>query len=204
VSRIGALLLSPWLQFGRGIVALISCLLALEVFRMIDLSVIAIPEAYIPFMLAAAIVMAVIIGKLVNDTFYHAAVDNKIAEGKIESAAELPQDKRYLFGTVVSMILAIGVGAYFTPYVINYIGIVGAGQWTFVAFAGVLSAIAVAVFILILHWGLREFLVRASDYAVDLAQTVKDTATKVTEVKTVVEEAKEIVTPTRSDDEQLP
>jgi len=203
VSRIGALLLSPWLQVGRGVVALISCLLALEVFRMIDLSIIAIPEAYIPFMLAAAIVMAVIIGKLVNDTFYHAAVDNKIAEGKIASAAELPQDKRYLFGTVVSMILAIGAGVYLTPYVIDYIGIVGAGQWTFVMFAGILSAIAVAVFILILHWGLREFLVRASDYAVDLAETVKESAGKVATVKATVEEAKDAVAP-KQDDEQLP
>ena len=170
---------------------------------MIDLTVIAIPEAFIPFMLAAAIVMAVIIGKLVNDTFYHTAVDNKIAEGKIASAAELPQDKRYLFGTVVSMILAIGVGVYATPYVINYIGIVGAGQWTFVMFAGILSAIFVAVFILILHWGLREFLVRASDYAVDLAETVKESADKIATVKATVEEVKDIAVP-KKDDEQLP
>ncbi|MFA6711092.1 MAG: hypothetical protein WCR83_07215 [Candidatus Methanomethylophilaceae archaeon] len=202
MSRIGALLVSPWLQVGRGVAALVSCLLALEAFKMIDVTVISIPEAYLPFMLAAAIVMAIIIGKLVNDTFYHAAVDNKIAEGKIASAAELPQDKRYLFGTVVSMIIAIGVGVYLTPYVIGYIGIIGAGLWTFVAFAGILSAVAVAVFILILHWGLREFLVRASDYAVDLAETVKESAAKVATVKSTVEEVKEIVAD--KNDEQLP
>ncbi len=202
MSRIGALLVSPWLQVGRGVAALVSCLLALEAFKMIDVTVISIPEAYLPFMLAAAIVMATFIGKLVNDTFYHAAVDNKIAEGKIASAAELPQDKRYLFGTVVSMVLAIGVGVYLTPYVIEYIGIIGAGQWTFIAFAGILSAVAVAVSILILHWGLREFLVRASDYAVDLAETVKESAGKVATVKATVEEAKEAVT--GKDDEQLP
>lgn len=202
--RLTALLLSPWMQVGRGIWALVSILIILEATKMIDVNTIVTPEAYLPLMLAASVVMAILIGKLVNDTFYHQAVDNKIAEGKIVSAAELPQDRRYQLGTVVSMILAIGTGMFLTAYVIDYIGIVGAGQWTFVAFAGILSAISVAVYILILHWGLREFLVRASDYAVDLAQTVKDAATKMTEVKTVVEEAKEIVTPTRSDDEQLP
>lgn len=202
--RLIALLLSPWMQVGRGVWALVSILIILEVTKMIDVNTIVTPEAYLPLMLAASIVMAILIGKLVSDTLYHQAVDNKISKGKIVSAAELPQDRRYQLGTVVSMILAIGTGLYLTAYVIDYIGIVGAGQWAFVAFAGILSAISVAVYILIFHWGLREFLVRASDYAVDLAQTVKDAATKMTEVKTVIEEAKEIVNPTRSDDEQLP
>lgn len=169
---------------------------------MIDLTVVAIPEAYVPFMLAAAIVMAIIVGKLVNDTFYHKAVDNKIAEGKIASAAELPQDKRYLFGTVVSMILAIGVGVYVTPYVIEYAGIVGAGQWTFMLFSGLISAIFVTVFILVLHWGLREFLVRASDYAVSLVGTVKESADKIATVKETVIEIKDTLSSEK--EEQLP
>ncbi|MDY0237186.1 MAG: hypothetical protein RBR71_14270 [Gudongella sp.] len=160
---------------------------------MIDVNAIATPEAYLPFMLAASAIMAVIFGKLVNDTFYHKAIDTKMAAGKIESAAELPPDKRYLYGTIVSMIMGMGAGMYLTAYVIDYLGIVGAGQWTFVIFAGVISAVAATVFILILHWGLREFLVRASDYAVSVADTAKESVSKVAGAVATANEIKDIV-----------
>jgi|GEM_PF-1742600 hypothetical protein len=189
----GGLLLSPWLQLGRGVWALASILMILEVYRMIDVNAIATPEAYLPFMLAASAIMAVIFGKLVNDTFYHKAIDTKMAAGKIESAAELPPDKRYLYGTIVSMIMGMGAGMYLTAYVIDYLGIVGAGQWTFVIFAGVISAVAATVFILILHWGLREFLVRASDYAVSVADTAKESVSKVAGAVATANEIKDIV-----------
>jgi hypothetical protein len=206
--KICALISSPWIQVGRGVWALISILILLEVFKMIDVTTISTPEEYIPFMLASTLIMAILIGKLTNDTLYHKAVDNKIASGKIESAAELPQDNRYLFGTIVSMILAIGTGLFATAYLIEYIGIVGAGQWTYVCMSGLTSAVSVAVYILILHWGLREFLVRASDYVVSLADTVKESASKVTVAKETAEDINEIIndlkeTVTTTDD-QLP
>lgn len=203
--RIAALLLSPWIQVGRGVWALASIIFILEVTKMVDISTISTPEAFLPYMLIASVIMAVLIGKLTNDTLYHAAIDNKIAGGKIESAAELPPDKRYFVGTSVAIILAIGTGLYMTSYAIDFVGIVNAGQWTFVAFTGIISAVSVAAYILILHWGLREFIVRASDYAVTIAQTVKDSAAKVAEVKAAVSEARDTVAAEdHTADDQLP
>lgn len=170
-----SLVFSPWTQVGRGVLALVSCLIILRVIDMdkIDALTYAVPQEYLPVMLIAVIIMGGLVMLATRKWLHERAADNKVAKGEIPDTNSLPFDKRYDAGTAVAFILGAGLGLFLAPAALDQV-VINAGMWLHMAAAAVLTAVFVPMFILILHWGIRQFLVNVSKYAVDLSKTVTD------------------------------
>lgn len=170
------LILSPWLQAGRGVGVIVSCLIILGVINMaeIDISVIQTPEAFLPFMLAAAVIMAFLGAFIYQERAFQNAGENKLKNGKIESLAKFKKDNRYVIGTVIAIIFGAGAGMYLTAYVIDYAGIIGAGQWTFVVIAGLIACGVSVILTGVNHLGVRLFLVKAKNWVSDCVGAVTE------------------------------
>lgn len=174
------ILASPWMQVGRGVVAVISCLAILGVINMtkIDALTYGIPEDYIAYMLVGALVLGLISTILFRMKRHDDAADSKVASGKIDSTNALPYDKRYDIMTACSLILAMAVGMYLTPAVVDEI-FINAGVFIHAGVAAILSGVFVWIFGYILHFGVQKFIVDAGKYAVEVIQTAKDTKEEV-------------------------
>lgn len=168
-------LLSPWTQVGRGVLALVSCLIILKVIDMdkIDALTYAVPEEYIPGMLLAVIIMGGLLMVATRKWLHEKAADNKVAKGEIENTNSLPFDKRYDAATAAAYIVGAALALYCTPAAIDQI-FINAGWGLYVGMSAVLAMVFVPVLTMILHWGIRQFLVNATKYAVDLNQTIKE------------------------------
>ncbi len=172
-----SVLLSPWFQVGRGVATLVSCLIILKVIEMdkIDALTYAVPQEYLPAMLLAVIVMGVLMMVATRNWLHERAADNKVAKGEIADTNSLPFDRRYDAGTAVAFILGAGLGLYLAPAALDQI-VINAGMWLYVAMAAALTMVFVPVLTMILHWGVRQFIVNVTKYAVDLAKVAQDAA----------------------------
>lgn len=169
------ILASPWMQVGRGVVAVISCLIILGVINMtkIDALNYGIPDEYIPYMLVGALVVGVISTILFRRKRHDDAADNKVAAGKIASTNALPYDKRYDITTACALILAVATGMYLAPAVVDEI-FINAGIYIHAGIAAILSGIFAWIYGYIFHFGVQKFIIDAAKYAVDVTQTMKD------------------------------
>lgn len=170
----GRILLSGWLQLGRGILALASVIYILGGMRMIDAAQYAIPTEYIPFMLVGVVIAALVFGTLTERWLKERAADNKVAEGKIADTSELKTDIRYRGGTVAAMIVAMGLGMGLAPVAIDMY-VLNAGWFIHAVTAFVIASVAVAVLTIGFHWGLRLTLVRWREYISTIVPEIKDT-----------------------------
>lgn len=166
---------SPYAQAIRGVVAGISCLTILGVIHMeqVDMATYGIDAGFIPAMLVASLVIGVIVALIITMLFHERAVDNKRAEGKIRSAAELPFDTRYKLMSVLGFILGVATGMGLAPFVVDYLT-VNAGLWTHTIVSGVLSAVAVAFWISVLHTGIRVTVIKAAEFAKEAIGSLGD------------------------------
>lgn len=169
------ILASPWMQVGRGIAAVISCLTILGVIRMtkIDALTYGIPDEYLPYMLVGALVVGVISTILFRMKKHDDAADNKAAAGKIASTNALPYDKRYDIMTACALILAVATGMYLAPAVVDEI-FINAGMFIHAGIAAILAGAFAWIYGYIFHFGVQKFIIDAAKYAVDVTQTMKD------------------------------
>lgn len=185
------ILASPWMQVGRGIVTVISCLIILGVLNMskIDAITYAIPEEYLPYMLIAAILAVLLIGYIVRSKLHADAADNKVANGTIENTNSLPYDKRYDVLTLIASILAAGVGMYAAPALVDQL-FINAGAGIFAGMTFIAAGVLVAIFIPLLHCGARVTIIQAAKYAVDVTEAVKEAAGDIQQAIDNVNEVK--------------
>lgn len=168
------ILLSGWLQLGRGVLALASVIYILGGVRMIDASQYAIPTEFIPFMLVGVVIAALLFGTLTERWLKEKAADNKVAEGKIADTSELQTDIRYKGGTVAAMIVAMGLGVGLAPVVIDMY-VLNAGWFIHAVVSFVIASVAVAALTILFHCGLRLSLVRWREYISTIVPEIKDT-----------------------------
>lgn len=154
-----------------GAITLIMLGVETDMFDRIDISTMNIPDDYLPFMLVSAIVMGAIFGRAYSLKQYRKGAD--IEHGEKE-------DKRYLFCTVVSMILGVAVGMYGAIPVTDAI-FIGAGQWAYTAVAGILSAISGIMINYAFQYGVREMIIKTAETAKKLQAAVKEASDKLEE-----------------------
>ena len=169
------LLASPWIQVGRGIMTIIACLFILKVIDMskIDALTYGIPDEYLPFMLVGALVFGIISAFLFRSWKHDGAADNKAAKGTIPDTNSLPYDKRYDAMTVAALIIAVALGMYTAPAVVDYF-VINAGVFLYAGAAALLSAVFVWIIGYALHFGIQKTIVDVAKYAVNITQTAKD------------------------------
>lgn len=178
MSALGSLVhiaLSPYMQAVRGIVAGISCLTVLGVIRMnqVDMATYGIDAEFIPVMLVAALVVGVIVALILTMLYHERAVDNKVAEGKIRNASELPYDTRYQLMSVLALIFGVATGMGLAPFAVDYLT-VNAGMWTHTIAAGVVTAVAVWFWTSVLHTGIRVTVIKAAEFAKEAIGSLGD------------------------------
>lgn len=171
------ILASPWMQVGRGIVAVISCLFILGVMNMtqIDALTYGIPQEYLPMMLAGALVTGIISAYYFRRKKHDTAADNKAASGKIASTNDLPYDKRYDAMTFCALILAVAAGMYAAPFIVDQF-VINAGMFSYVGAAAIASGVLTWAFGYMAHFGIQKALIDAARYAVTTSEVVKDVA----------------------------
>lgn len=171
------ILASPWMQVGRGIVTVISCLFILGVINMtkIDALTYGIPQEYLPFMLIGALVVGIISAYFFRKKKHDDAADNKSESGKIASTNALPYDQRYDAMTICALILGIAVGMYGAPMAVDQV-FINAGVFIYAGMAAILAGVFVWVFGYIFHFGIQKAVIDAAKYAVDTTQVIKDSA----------------------------
>lgn len=172
-----AILASPWMQVGRGIAAVISCLFILGVINMtkIDALTYGIPQEYLPFMLIGALVVGIISAYFFRRKKHDTAADNKTASGKIPSTNALPYDQRYDAMTLCALILGIAIGMYAAPFAVDQV-FINAGMFIYAGMAAILAGVFVWVLGYIFHFGIQKAVIDAAKYAVDTTQVIKDSA----------------------------
>lgn len=178
MSALGSLMhlaMSPYTQAIRGVAAGISCLAVLGVIKMneVDMATYGIDSAFVPVMLVAALVVGVIVALILTMLYHERAVDNKIAEGKIKNASELPYDTRYQLMSVLALIFGVATGMGLAPFAVDYLT-VNAGLWTYTISAGVVTAVAVWFWTSVLHTGIRVTVIKAAEFAKDAIASLGD------------------------------
>ena len=170
-----AILVSPWIQVGRGVATVISCLFILGVINMskIDALTYGIPDEYLPFMLIGALVFGIISAFLFRSWKHDRAADNKAAKGTIPDTNSLPFDKRYDAMTVAALIVAVALGMYTAPAAVDYF-VINAGVFLYAAAAAILAAVFVWIMGYIFHFGIQKTIIDVAKYAVNVTQTAKD------------------------------
>ena len=148
---------SPYTLTARGVMALAAILYINGVIDMgmIDVSNYGIPEDYMPFMLAAALILGLL------------------------NPYDMAYDKRYDFGTVVGFLLGSAAGMYMAPAVTDAV-FTGAGQWTFVLCAALSAALMVVVITTLIHFGLRKWVIKTKEYYESVIDDIKDLVDTVT------------------------
>lgn len=183
-----------WARMGLGVLTL---LLITGVINMekIDVTNYAVPDEYLVVMLISAIICAFITCVALRRYLHDEAANDLIADGKIEFTYQLDYDWRYDLGTVCGFIFGIAGGLYATPALVDWL-FIGAGIKTYILVAGIATFICAAIVILVLHYGIRKFWVKAQEWiawgkaqkdaltqaATDVAETadaVKDAAATV-------------------------
>ena len=172
-----AILASPWMQVGRGVAAVVSCLFILGVINMtkVDALTYGIPDEYLPYMLVGALLVGILSAVLFRIKKHDDAADNKAAAGKIASTNALPYDKRYDAMTLCALILGIAGGMYAAPFIVDQF-VVNAGMFTYAGVSAVAAGVLVWVLGYIFHFGVQKFIIDTAKYAVDVTQTAKDAA----------------------------
>ena len=170
-----AILVSPWIQVGRGVATVISCLLILGVINMskIDALTYGIPDEYLPFMLIGALVFGIIFAYLFRSWRHDKAADNKAAKGTIPDTNSLPFDKRYDAMTIAALVVAVALGMYTAPAVVDYF-VINAGVFLYAAAAAILTAVYVWIVGYIFHFGIQKTIIDVAKYAVSITQAAKD------------------------------
>ena len=138
-----------------------------SMFEQIDITSLSIPDNYLPAMLVASIVMGVLFTRAASLKWYRKGAD--IENGEKE-------DKKYLFCTILSIILGVAVGMYGAIPVADAI-FIGAGMWTYTAVAGILAAIAGIMVNYAFQYGVREMIIKT----VEVAKMLKETGTEAAE-----------------------
>lgn len=131
---------------------------------MIDISAIVIPSEYLVALVITGLIMGVLFGYWISVWLHEKAADKKVAEGKIASTSDLPYNKYYITASVVGTVVGGLIGVFATPVIIQNF-IIGGGIWTYVGVCALFVPIFVTIFVLLFHWGIRLFIVRAKDYA---------------------------------------
>lgn len=170
-----AILVSPWIQVGRGVATVISCLFILGVINMskIDALTYGIPQEYLPFMLIGALVLGIISAFLFRSWKHDKAADRKAAKGTIPDTNSLPYDKRYDAMTVAALIVSIGLGMYTAPAAVDAV-FINAGVLLYAAAAAILTGVFVWIVGYIFHFGIQKTIIDVAKYAVDVTQAAKD------------------------------
>lgn len=168
---------SPYTLTARGVMALAAILYINGVIDMgmIDVSNYGIPEDYIPYMLAAALILGLLSAIGLRRHFH----DKAATDAGYKNPYELPYDKRYDFGTVVGFLLGSAAGMYMAPAVADAV-FVGAGQWTFVLCAALSAALMVVVITTLIHFGLRKWVIKTKEYYESVVDDIKDLVDTVT------------------------
>ena len=169
------ILASPWMQVGRGIATVISCLIILKVINMskIDALTYGIPQEYLPFMLIGALALGILSAFLFRSWKHDRAADNKAAKGSIPDTNSLPYDKRYDAMTIAALIVSIGLGMYVAPAAVDAI-FINAGAFIYAAAAAILTGIFVWIVGYIFHFGVQKTIIDVAKYAVSVTQAAKD------------------------------
>lgn len=175
MSLIGRFLKSKWFPitgFARTVVAVTAIYLGVEfsMFEKIDISNLAVPDEYLPFMLIASMV----------GTLAVVGISRKLA--RKNAHAEENANKVYLTGTVFAILFGIAVGMYGAIPVTNAI-FIGAGQWAYTGMAAVVSGVAGTILLLIIHFGLREFIIKSAWYARNIADAVDEASADIEAIK---------------------
>ena len=152
-----------------GAITLIMLGVELDMFEKVDISTMNIPDEYLPYMLVSAIVLGAIFGRAYSLKQYRKGAD--IENGEKE-------DKRYLFCTIVSMVLGVAVGMYGAIPVTDAI-FIGAGLWAYTAVAGILSAISGIMLNYSFQYGVREMIIKTAETAKKLQDAVKEASEKL-------------------------
>jgi len=164
MSVIGRILSSDWLPLAgliRTIAAVAFIMIGVRVtmFEKIDLTAFgSIPDTYLPWMLAASIILGIIACRGTSLYWYRKNANYK--EGEKE-------DPWYRFSTIVSLILGIGFGMFMAIPITDAM-FIGAGQFTYMLMAGILAALAGICIDYCFRFGIREFLKKAPKVAKEL------------------------------------
>ena len=168
---------SPYTLAARGVMVAVSILYINGVIDMgmIDVSNYGIPDEYVPYMLAAVLILGLLTAIGLRRHFH----DKAATKAGYENPYDMAYDKRYDFGTVVGFLLGSAAGMYMAPAVADAV-FIGAGQWTFVLCAGLSSALMVVVITTLIHFGLRKWVIKTKEYYEDVVDDIKDLVDTVT------------------------
>lgn len=168
---------SPYTLTARGVMAMVAILYINGVIDMgmIDVSNYGIPEDYMPFMLAAALILGLLTAIGLRRYFH----DKAATKAGYENPYDMAYDKRYDFGTVVGFLLGSAAGMYMAPAVTDAV-FTGAGQWTFVLCAALSAALMVVIITTMIHFGLRKWVIKTKEYYESVVDDIKDLVDTVT------------------------
>ena len=168
---------SPYTLAARGVMVTVSILYINGVIDMgmIDVSNYGIPDEYVPYMLAAVLILGLLTAIGLRRHFH----DKAATKAGYENPYDMAYDKRYDFGTVVGFLLGSAAGMYMAPAVADAV-FIGAGQWTFVLCAGLSSALMVVAITTLIHFGLRKWVIKTKEYYEDVVDDIKDLVDTVT------------------------
>ena len=177
MSLVGRFLASTWFpitNLARTVAALLLILFGVELtmFEKIDITQWGvIPDAYLPWMLAAAIIIGILACRGASLYWYRKNADYKNGE---------KEDPYYRFSTIVSLILGIAFGMFMSIPVTDSI-FIGAGQWTYMLMAGILAGLSGICFDYCFRFGIREFLKKAPKVAKELKDALLEAEKEIKE-----------------------